>query len=431
MSKQIRLSASKIKIYKQCAYRCYMNYFLGIEQAKDSDALRIGTNWHRCLEILMMKSATICPECAKTQNNPNCVICEGTDITPDDLLDAVVRELNRAYSDVPVYKTREEWLTERARLLYSIIGYKWYYQDDAYEVLAEELYFKIPIAGTFVTGKIDKIIRTATGQVCVMEHKSSSSSLDPSSDYWGALGIDTQTTLYPWAFNKMADAGELDGVCFSGTSIPEVLYDVWRKPQTKPKFLSQAESKKFLQAAEYFGTRFEVIIAYADGDSPPMVGVTVNGEEAELKPGAKEGTFAVKETPDMYGARLLNDITEDPARFFVRKPLGRTAKDIARLENELTSILNTMKFLDETGSWYHCEDSCEAKYKCPYINYCYNNVDPTGDLLDGYRYTNWKMKELEKDGNKTTRPEQEQASSTDIPACPEPAKKGKGSSKQK
>ncbi len=420
MSKKIRLSATKIKTFKQCTYRCYVNYFLGIERDKDSDALRVGTNWHKCLEILMIEPASICPACAKTQNNPNCVICEGTDITPDDLLDAVVRELNRAYSDVPVYKTREEWLTERARLLYSIIGYRWYYQDDTYEVLAEELYFKAPIAGTFVTGKIDKIIRTATGQVCVMEHKSSSSSLDPSSDYWGALSIDTQTTLYPWAFTKLYESGELDDEL---PGIPEVLYDVWRKPQTKPKFLSQADTAKFFGDGKYFGTQFEL-------NKVDIGKLMVDGEMVEVKPGAKDGTFAIKETPDMYGARLLNDITEDPARFFVRKPLGRTAKDIARLENELTSILNTMKFLDETGSWYHCEDSCEAKYKCPYINYCYNNVDPTGDLLDGYRYTNWKMKELEKDGNKTTRPEQKQGS-TNIPACPEPAKKDKGGSKQK
>ena len=397
-----KMSASLISCFKACAFRCYAKYVLGIIQDKDSDALRMGTGWHRCLEILGMEPGAVCSECAgKGQKNPDCPICQGTDIMCDNMMDAVVRHLNQAYEHVPVYKTREEWLTERAILLYSIAGYNWRYEADSYEVVAEEIPFELPVRNpasgralphVTLVGKIDKIVRSPEGLLYIDEHKSTSSSLDSDSTLWSHLNLDTQTTLYPFAARVLQLEGKLEqyGIKATDPLITGVRYDVWHKPGIKPKKLSQADSKQFVEDGVYMGEVFEVTWP---GHRET---VTINGESVEVELGKKEGTFAIRETPGMFGARLLADIGERPDFYFARKELARTELDFKRFENELYGIYKSLRFIDSTGAWWHNEQQCEATFRCHMIPYCYNNIEPDpSDLLDGFKLTDWKRHELE------------------------------------
>ena len=120
MKKNWRLSASLINSFKACPTRCNAAYVLGIRTAEDTDSQRFGTNFHAILEVNGYTPGAVCPECAKTQHNPNCPLCQGEDILPDDIMEAVVTYLNATYAEVPVWKTKEEWETERVTLLYGI-----------------------------------------------------------------------------------------------------------------------------------------------------------------------------------------------------------------------------------------------------------------------------------------------------------------------
>lgn len=401
--KKVCMSASLIGSLKACPFQCYVNYVLGIVPDIDSDALRQGSNWHRMLEIMKMGPSTVCPECAnKGQKNPNCPLCEGTDILPGDLMEAAVRQLNKSYEHCPVAKTREEWQVERTKLLYSLAGYNWRYSGDDYEVIARELRFDLPLRnltnsralpGVYIRIVIDKLIRATNGIICVMEHKSTSSSLDSDSSYWNHLSLDTQTNLYPWALSRLQLEGKLEylGIMPDDRLIQEVKYDVWRKPTIAPKMLSQANSKKFVETGEYMGEKFKVL-------TDDVYTHTVNGEQADIEPGKKEGTFAIKETPDMYGARLLADITERPDFYFARRDLVRTEKDFQRLDKELLGIYRSFQFMKKNNCWWRNERQCEAKYKCQYMDICYNNIDlSTGVVPAGFKN---KYQE-KKDGDKT------------------------------
>ncbi|KKK66955.1 hypothetical protein LCGC14_2958900, partial [marine sediment metagenome] len=358
---------------------------------EDTDALRIGTNWHRLQEIYGMKPGSVCPECAKRHVTLACPLCEGTDIMPNDMMDAVIRHLNQAYAERPMSKTPEEWETERIILLYSLVGYNWYYSDLLAddEIVAQEIAFRIPLTSPIsnralphvvIDGRIDKILKRGNKRL-ISDFKSTGSSLDSDSTYWSHLNLDTQTTLYPFAIKSdYPDIG--------------VLLDVWHKPAIRPKNLTQADTKKFIETGEYFGEKFEIEM----GCDLPQHTIKVNGAIAEIKLGAEPKptkknpdpvqAFAIKETPEMYGARLLQDICDRPEYYFVQKPVARTDGDYKRFHIQLFNIYQTIRLMYKNSGWYGDESQCEAKFKCPYIPFCYNNITlKEGEIPDGFKRT--------------------------------------------
>ncbi len=380
------LSATWVDCFKACPYRCYLKYILRVLPVKKTDSLRVGTNWHRLLEIMGMIPESPCPDCHPGNVNPDCSLCEGTGILPKKLMDAAIREINQAYAIVPDYKEQEEWEIERIILLYTLSGYNWYWNNDNYEVIFNERQFKIPLVNpetgralpnVKVVGKIDKMV--ALSNYLVKEHKSTAKSIDGDSNYWKRLRLNTQSNLYPLALESFLTPEEM------ATKFGGILYDVWHKPTIRPKKLTQSDSKKFVADGQYCGQKFEIIITYADGDNPPMEKITVNGTIATIEPGAKEGTFAIRETPEMFGARLLQDISERPEFYFARREIAILPADMERFKHELYNIYQTARNMDKTDSWYHNDQSCEATFHCPYMPICYNNLQvDENNIPDGF-----------------------------------------------
>lgn len=353
MPHKIHISASAIKCFKACPLRYYGTYDQGIRRIEDTEAQRIGTNWHSILEVA---------------NDP----------------DAVAALLNDAYGNIPGHMDKEKFEIERIKLLYTLSGYNWYYQDKIEEILATEIPFELPVVNpetgralpnVIIRGKIDKLIKI-DGQIFVKEHKSTSDSVDLDSRLWKKLDLDTQTNLYVYAARKLAYSGDLKqyGIsmddCFN---IAGVYYDCWHKPGISPKKLTQADSKKFAETGEYCGQKFEV-----SWDDLGMTGkqdeLLVNLTPACPEPGAKEGTFVIRETPEMYGARLLADIAERPEFYFGCKELTKTDLQMKRFEWEIYNIYKTIREMKKTGHWYGNESQCEATFSCDFIENCYNNI---------------------------------------------------------
>lgn len=360
-----KLSASWIAAFKACTMRCWLSYIKGIRPAETTDALRMGSNWHEMLEVLSV----------------------------NDSMDEAIDALDSAYENKPNSKTREEWDVERAKLAYSLAGYNWYH--DNLVVVAREIPFTLKIINPDtgatlpdceIVGKIDKIVKIGD-EYLICEHKSTSKAVDNDSQLWGHLRLDTQTTLYQYAVNQLSMSGALEQFGIpKGTLIAGGLYDVWRKPTIAPKMLSQKDTAELDETGRYMDQDFTLGIKNADGDGHPEVPewVEVNGVVTEHKEGKKEGTFAIRETPDMYGARLLADIQERPEYYFNRKPLVRSLKDMARLEREIYSIYKTAREMDKNNAFYTCEDQCEATFHCSYIPICYNNIDVDKYLPEGF-----------------------------------------------
>lgn len=377
MTQQIRLSASAINSFKSCPMRFWISYIQRIRRDKDTDAQRQGTNWHALHEVY-------------SENWNLFTAIDSPEEAHDKAIAAVVQYLNDAYAKTPGYKTAEEWAVERTILINSFVGYLWYYTEFNVEIVVSELGFEIDIPGTnfIAPGFIDEIIRLPDGNLAIRERKSTSKSLDSDSDYWNNLGMDTQVSMYLWAARLLQKQGSLEkyGIMADDPPINEIFYDVWHKPTIKPKKLTQGDSKKFVADGKYCGQEFTVAMV---GDRCPTGGGWhVDNVRAITEPGAKEGTFAIHETPEMYGARLMEDISKRPEFYYAQREIIRTDDDMERFERELYKIGATIEFMQKKDCWFSNENSCHAKWKCDYTDICYNHVDLTdGVVPPGFKCT--------------------------------------------
>lgn len=381
--KCFHLSASSIKAFKACPQRFRLAYREGIRKAEDTDALRIGTNWHSLHEVYRNALwAWTHPEI-------------GTPETADEAAwEAVIKHLNDAYEERNPHKTPDEWATERQQLLTSFAVYIWYYQHDDIQYLDQEFAFdlplyeprtKMPLPLTEVVrvGKIDHIVRWQ-GVVGPIERKSTTRDIAVGAEYWRDKQKDTQVSMYALAFRDALRAGEFS-IDVKAERIGNTIYDVWRRPTTKPKKLSQKDTAAFIESKTYFDQEFEVADLVDDNAG---VSVVVDGVNAEVELG-KSGNPAIRETVEMYGARLMHDMTEDPERYFQRQEIARTARDLDRFEHELYNIYQAQRMMDNSNTYYENEQQCRATFPCPYIDICFGcGADKVCDgetVPNGYR----------------------------------------------
>lgn len=348
----LKLSASSINDFKACPMRFYFNNILGIEPTEEKESLRVGIIWHKICEL--------------------------------EKIEDVISYLDKVYTQIPDNKTQEEWLVERTILLYSLIGYKWYYTNQKIKRIATEIKFNAIISSIKLTGRIDEIIQLENGQYFIRERKSTSSEIDGSSDYWNRIGMDTQISFYLFAAPHIKDLPPISGL----------FYDIWHRPKIRPKKLTQAESKKFMETKKYYGQEFQVasaIIQDNNLDAELQYRVEINNDSAIIEPGAKEGTFAIYETPEMFGARLLEDITNRPEYYFQCREISRTDKQLQQFEKELQNLAKIIQGIKAKELWYCNEQSCYNRFRCDYTPICYNNIQiDINNLPDGFKIRNKK-----------------------------------------
>jgi hypothetical protein len=153
-----------------------------------------------------------------------------------------------------------------------------------------------------------------------MEYKTTSFPIDDDSNYWRRLRIDSQISYYMLALRE------------KGYNVNSCLYDVIHRPSGKPVTLTQAVTKHFVETGEYQqkgeNGEMETISTFPVKDCGDHLEI---GESSTEKiPGAKEGTFAIRETPGMYGARMQRHFLKEPNRYFQRKEICRTEADLTK-----------------------------------------------------------------------------------------------------
>jgi hypothetical protein len=152
-----------------------------------------------------------------------------------------------------------------------------------------------------------------------------------------------------------------------------------------------------VETGEYFGQKFEVI------QLAEPTQINIDGELADVEAGKKDGTIAIRETAEMFGARLLQDITERPEFYFASREVSCTDDEVKKFEYQIYNILKNIRSMEKYGWWYCNEAQCHATFKCPYTGFCYNGVTPdVNNLPSGFRLSN---KERKTDDSKTITPE--------------------------
>lgn len=187
-------------------------------------------------------------------------------------------------------ETLDESGVAKARIMMLAYDTRWSDEMSDLEVLAVEKEFKAPLPtptgkpakGLFIAGKIDVIVRRrSTGQIFMIEHKTSGADLTPGSTYWQRLRTNSQISMYH------------EGAKTLGYTLDGCIYDVIVRPAQRPHKATPEALRKYTKEGRLYANQ-----------------------------------RAEDETMQGFTKRVEDAIAEDPNRYFARA-------DIVRFENEL------------------------------------------------------------------------------------------------
>lgn len=387
------LSASADSIYKKCPWAYQLRYITGWKPDKDKEAFRIGTNWHKCHEILDSEPESNCQRCISQGNiGPDCYLCAGTGQLPTDLMESVIGYMDYFYNDMPDGFDQAKWDTEKYMILYAVSGYAWHYQAKEFDVIATELPFSLPIINPdtgrkLPSARLDGIIdelwkHRKTGLIYIGERKSTTSSLGGDGTFWERLALNTQVTTYLYAARMLQLGGALEfcGVSADDPLIQSAFYDVWRKPDIRPKGLTQADSKAFVETGEYFGASFDVKLIHAgckgvDDANDTLGYMQIDNIKKTVYPAKKAGAYTIRETPEMYGNRVLANIEADPELCFERREIPRSEDALLKFARDCVKMVNLLRYSEKECAWMQHESNCKLPFKCDYYGACHQYAD--------------------------------------------------------
>lgn len=301
------LSNSRLETARRCPREELFTYQLGYRAVEDGEGQAFGSFVHKGLEAWWL------------------AVKEGA---------PVEQWLERAWSALRAEADVDPFDLVKAEVMVAGYHFRWSADAAHYEVLGVEVTFEAPIINPEsgaesrtwrLAGKLDVLVRDRRdGDVRFIEHKTSSEDVSLGSNYWKRQRIDSQVSTY------------FSGAEALGHSAVGCIYDVLGKPSQKPlKATPEASRKYTAKGALYANQR--------DRD----------------------------ETPDEYRARLVEAITLEPERYFVRG-------EVVRLEQELTDaradIWATAKTLRENQLAGRAPRNAKACQRyggwCPFFGVC-------------------------------------------------------------
>lgn len=157
-----------------------------------------------------------------------------------------------------------------------------------------------------------------TGQVLLVEHKTTSDELREDSPYWRRLSFDQQVSKYLLS-HRQNGFERLDGC----------VYDVVKKVGSKPKKLTSAQVREIAADGVYcglvvpVGTRDAIARAY---------------ESNQGARGGFQGEIHELDHIELYGMRVRSIIREDRNKYFQRRVVVRSEGELLDYAQELWSL---------------------------------------------------------------------------------------------
>lgn len=293
--------------FQKCPRNYKIRYVDAIRRKETSEALSFGTAMHALMEIYW-----------------------GT--------------LNAANHDEPVdtHKKVEDTLYgvdddfKRATLRALFNGYvKRYGESDreSYECIAAEMRFDAPLMNPetgklsqtwHLAGKIDALAgNKKTGEITIVEHKTTSMDIDPGSDYWLKLPIDGQISGY------------YVGASSLGYEATNCVYDVIRKPTMKPFKATPEDTRKYKKDGTLYA-----------------------------------GQHENDETPDEWYERLSADIASRPDFYYRRQDVSRPENDLIDYMEDIWIVGKQIMDSERLNRWPRNPSSCFIYGHCDYFDVC-------------------------------------------------------------
>lgn len=182
-------------------------------------------------------------------------------------------------------------------------------------------------------------------KVYLLETKTAGEDITPGSTFWKRTTLDPQLSLYLPAIRKL------------GHDPLGAIYDVLRKPDQRP------------------GT-----VPTLDADGLKIV-LDANGLRVRTKDGKKwrqtadtEAGYVLQsraETPEEYGARCLEAISENPTKFYARGVVVRLESDEREAAQDMWNTASLMRDARRLQMYPRNPDACVSwGRECDYLNVC-------------------------------------------------------------
>lgn len=368
MSKSDIITVSRLKSLNACPQAHYYGYEAGIRSHSEAKALRFGRIYHVGLDLL-------------ARGKSDAEVCDR------------VRE---NYATIPEYADPHAWMVECETVMRLLLGWMWRWQGDGIEVLRSEFVFNLPIinpetgAATPLfrqSGKIDQKICLSDGRKAIREFKTTGDGIEADSDYWNILRLDPQISAY---FGAEPEA-------------ETILYDVTHKPGIGP-----------LQIPLIDEHGFKIVL---DGDGHRVF--LDSGKPRQSADKAKGWTLQTRvETPEEFGTRLTEDISNRPDFYYARREIPRLTADLEDYRRELWEQQKLLRFRQLNDTWprHASRNTCDfCAFKAP----CFNGQYRIGDQPPtGFSFLDNVQPELEiedDDGDDISSPET--ATGTETAEC--------------
>jgi hypothetical protein len=290
------LTNSSITTFRRCLREYQFAYVMARRSRRTSFALIFGTIMHRALNAWWTY--------------------DSTDLEMRMIVS--LRAIRSASEGVDPYEI------VKAETL--MAGYTARWGAEPYETIAVERNFQMPIhAGPNVwghahpepsatlSGSIDAIVRSKRSgrPIYNVEHKTTSSDISPTSDYWRIRdALDPQVSTYDAASRSM------------GFDIRGTIYDAIRKPEFVPLKATPEETKKYTKPTK-----------------------------AEPVPRLYAGQRETDETPEEYRQRLTEDICKRPEWYYARRTIVRLEHDNEAHAIDVVHTAEMIKFAASRDAW--------------------------------------------------------------------------------
>lgn len=218
------ITASRLAAFEACQRKHYWRYEVGLQRTESSLPLRFGTAWAKAMELRWL-GQSFEAACASG------IACTRLDDQDMVTFTALLSGYFAHYIAEPVVKE-----------------------------LVPEVQFEYTdrFSGARVAGKIDGLAILHDGRQCLLESKTTASSVADDSQYWDRLRFNVQLLQYVMAARHKK------------WNVETIIYDVTRKPAIRPKqneSLEQFGERLFAdtkERPEFYFSRREVPVLAAD-----------------------------------------------------------------------------------------------------------------------------------------------------------------------
>lgn len=209
----------------------------------------------------------------------------------------------------------------------------------------------------------------------LLETKTTSEDIEQGSTFWKRTTLDPQLSLYLPATRKL------------GHDPRGCVYDVLRKPDQRPSTIPLIDEDGVKIIFDAAGQR----VRTKDGKKWRQTADNELGYMLQSRP----------ETPEEYGARCLNAISENPSKYYARGVVVRLESDEREAAQDMWNTASLMRDARRLNMYPRNADSCITwGSECDYLSVCAGMMDLNDPLF--FQFEEDVHEELAEEGVATT-----------------------------